>query len=454
MRKILAALIFVFYCFVSGHPLFAEDYRILYRSSQMEGAYPSVGLDPENGRFIASFYVRQSTTTAPLEEYDLEGNKLRDRDESHWREYGITTVPGKSLYVYTQLTICPKPLKEELCDYKPEGYMYDVIRSTFLYHSEKFVRNYPDFTYDGEYMLGKYGWGPDEGGEEYPSTGTCLFQVDTGKEIWCKEEQVSRHEAFLSEKGGIIAGDKAIYGFSTGEKIWTYPQYAEKGDTVVRTQRKGVAIVVRAMSPDGRYFVATEGKCDEDRVTRVGKTSGCNVAFLSDMETYLGEWNRGDIKRKIKVFDENYPDNNLKHFYFLPDGQLVVYGSYPPRIQLMNMDGETVSEINNDKASSISPLSMWRLQPWIDFKNKVVVWPSAEEKEVWRVYSVNGNLIGEFIWQEPQGRESHLRHFAMINDKEYIFTVDIVTKKRKSGGTLEYITEVYRGKFAPPEIGK
>ncbi|OGR66420.1 MAG: hypothetical protein A2X30_04060 [Elusimicrobia bacterium GWB2_63_16] len=334
--------------------------------------------------------------------------------------------------------------------------MYDVEKSTFLYHSDKFVRNYPDFTIDGEYMLGKFGWGYSrEGGGEYsPSTGTCLFQVDTGKEIWCREEVLSQEEAYLSEKGGVIAGEKALYDFFSGKKIMKYPQFAKSGDKTLIPQRKNMAIIIRAMSPDGRYFVATEGRCDPERIRQAGKESGCSLGFLRELKTYLGEWEKGDIKRIIRVFSENWDDVNLKPFYFLTDGRLVVYSPYPPRIQLMNVSGEVVAEISNDKASNISQLAISRLQPRIDYSNRVVVWPSADEKDIWRVYGLDGRLVGEFAWKEPQGRESHVRRFAMINDREYIFTVDIVTKKRKTGGTSEYISEVYRGEFQPGDRGR
>ncbi len=452
MKKI-KGLLFAAILLIPVYSFAGEEYRLLYRSPQVEGAYPSNGLDPERGRFTARFYVDWSTVTAlVLEEFDLEGKKIRDLDISGWREHGMVAVPGRNLYVYTELTICPKPLKVEICDYNSEGYLFNVASGTILYHSPKFERNYPDFTADGKYMLGKFGWEHSEGDEYYPSTGTCLIEIDTGREIWCKEEAVSQHAAYLSEKSGIIVGDKAIYDFFSGKRLMTFPQFSKKGDKTFTPQREGMAIIVRALSPDGRYFVATEGKCDAERMIRRGVESACNMVNISELETYLGEWDRGIVKKKIKVFEDNVRTIDFKPFFFLPDGLLVSYVPYPARIQLMDMKGEVVSTITNDKASGISPLSVWRLQPQFYNTSKVVVWPSAEENE-WRVYGLDGKLIGEFIWKEPQGRDSHVRGFGMINDREYIFTVDIVTKKNKGGGTIEYVSEVYRGRFGA-ESGK
>ncbi|HOI42949.1 MAG TPA: hypothetical protein PK523_08395 [Elusimicrobiales bacterium] len=444
MKTILTALLFLL--LAAPERSMAGEYTLLYRSPQVEGAYPVARVTRRG--FFTSFYVEGSTISRLVSIYDFAGQKIGERDYSRWMpgEDGAS-VPGKNLHVVTELTICPKPILEGHCEYNSEGYMFDSLTGATLYHSPKFNRQKPDFTADGEYMLGRFGWGPDEGGEYSPSTGTCLFQVDSGKELWCRDEAISQYSAFLSESAGIIAGDKAIYDFSSGERLLVFPQYAKEGEKVLKTLNPGAAIVIRAMSPDGRFFVATEGKCDESRTENYGWESACNLVRLSDVKTYFGEWNKGVIKREIMKLPL-YGTHQIKPYYFLPDGLLLAYDPYPPRIRLINSEGEVVSEIVNQKADEMSPKSIWRLQPSVDLKKKLVIWPSAEEN-AWRVYSFDGKLVGDFVWDEPRGIRANVRSFEMINEREFIFSVDITTKVSKYGGQREYVAEVYRGRFEP-----
>lgn len=374
--------------------------------------------------------------------FDLEGNKIWELDISKWHVWRETLVPNKNLAVFTELSACPQSLLIEDCDSEPEGFMFNIASGTVVYHSAKFARNAPTFSAGSKYMLGRFGFGDSiDGSEYYFSTGTCLMQTDTGQEVWCKEEVVSQQVAFMSEAGKIIVGDRAVYDFFSGKKVVTFPQFAKKGDKVYVPQMSGEAVIIRAVSPEGKYFVATEGTCDHAR----DKADACELGALKNTSTYLAEWHRGVFKARLKDFEGNYQDINLRPFIFMPDGTLAVTDPYQQRIQFLNVKGEVLSEIAHDSAVGLQYYWLWQLQPEIDFANRVVIWPLPKDGKR-KIYDFSGKLIGQFAWDDPKGRKFQVLDFKMINSREYVFGVDIRVKERP-GEAWETILEVYKGKF-------
>ena len=430
--------------------LMGGEYSLLYRSPQVPQSIRAYSMYPKSNLFTVTFHIVGSTgaPTFPMEGFDFDGEKVWELDISRWHVWRETVVPNKKLAAFTELSACPKPLAVENCESEPEGYTFNVASGAVLYHSTRFARFHPEFTFDGKYMLGQFGVGySDEGGGEYsPSTGTCLMEIDTGREIWCREEVVREHNALLSEASGIIVGDKGIYEFYSGRRIITFPQFAKKGDNTFKPQTPGNAVVIRAMSLDGRYFVATEGKCDKRTVE-----DGCHLIALKDPETYLGEWDKGIVRKKLLAFEEGVQDVNFHPFSFLPSGLLVVLNPYRQQLRLLTMKGEILSTISHEKVSDLPYYSLWFLQPDIDFDNKVIIWPSRNKGE-WSVYGFNGKLIGRFAWKEPHGHKFTIRDFKMISDREYVFVVDVQMKAERKA--QEWVLEVYRGKFALLENGK
>lgn len=451
MKRTSILLLLGFFTLLSNS-LAAEKAKLLYRSPQIPRSIRAFEVYPGNGRFLVRFSA--GDFRAPMEGFDFDGKKVWELDISRWHVWREKVVPTKNLAAFTELSACPKPLSVENCDSEPEGYTFNVTSGAVLYHSPKFARFYPEFTSDGKYMLGQFGFGySDEGGGEYsPSTGTCLMETDTGREVWCREEVVKEHGALLSEASSIIVGDKAIYDFYSGKRILTFPQFSKNGDSIFQPQTPGNAVAIRAMSPDGRYFVATEGKCDKEKVKGHSREDGCHLIALKDVETYLGEWDKGIVRKKLLTFEESVQDVNMRPFSFLPNGLLVVLNPYQQQLRLLTMKGETIATIVHEKVSDLPYYSLWFLQPEVDFDNKVIIWPSRNKGE-WSVYDFDGKLIGRFAWKEPHDRKFRVRDFKMISDKEYVFVVDVQMKTERKV-PQEWVLEVYRGKFAPPENGK
>lgn len=456
MKNIIVSMTFFASLMLFPQAVMGGEYSLLYHSPQVPQSIRAYSIYPKSNLFAVTFHVVGSTGSPvfPMEGFDFDGKKVWELDISRWHVWRETMAPNKNFAAFTELSACPKPLAVENCDSEPEGYIFNVASGTVLYHSTKFARFHPEFTSDGKYMLGQFGFGDsDEGGGEYsPSTGTCLLEVDTGREIWCREEIVKERDALLSEAGGLIVGEKAIYEFYSGKRILTFPQFSEKGDSAFKPQTPGNAVTIRAMSSDGRYFVATEGKCDKEKVKGHDRENGCHLTALKDTETYLGEWDKGVVRRKLLTFEEGVQDINMRPFSFLPNGLLVVLNPYQQQLRLLTMKGETIATIVHEKVSDLPYYSLWFLQPEVDFDNKVIIWPSRNKGE-WSVYDFAGKLIGRFAWKEPHGHKFTIRDFKMISDKEYVFVVDVQMKaERKSA--QEWVLEVYRGKFAPTENGK
>lgn len=445
MRKIFSTCVCVFAILSSTSFAYSgETLELLFSTRSIYGKQ-SAGVGFIGDKFQITVGIASGTKyNYASSVFDYAGKKLWEEDSSYWQELGAEyQVPDKNILIITERARCLNPSERVM-----DGCLSEVIgcaaaadSGKILYQSKKFARFEPVFSASGKYMLGQNGYGgpKDEMGEVAAATGTCLIETESGREIWCKEEVFSEDSSLLSEVAGLVIGERGVYGFSTGNRLAAFPQYAKKGEKHIKPKKAGNAIIARAISPDGKYWVVTEGRCDVDRVELRGVAEGCYIKELFDTETYLAEWANLGFKRIITTFED--ASRERTNFAFLKNGLLLDNENR----NLINMRGEKVLHIENP----VFPINNYKEldEPDYNLEFGRITYRFAKSDE-WKIFDFNGKLVNHFAWKDPSGRESHAANFKMTGIKDFLVVVHVPLKRNETGRTvLEEDVEVYKGRF-------